>query len=214
MTVSPADMLSRRFGSLTVTSEAPRKHPERRRWVVVCDCGMQFEVDQTHLRSGHTVSCGCSKKTLERRAQVSARMTRHGMRGSPTYKSWYSMIHRCECENATHWDLYGGRGISVCERWHTFENFIADMGRRPAGTTIDRYPNRDGNYEPGNCRWATSTEQNRNRRNNKLSDSLVIEIKRRCDTGETQRSIARDLRLSEALISMVRRGQRWRIIKS
>jgi hypothetical protein len=86
--------------------------------------------------------------------------TTHSTR-SPTYRSWQAMIVRCTDHRRTN---YCGRNITVCERWLKFENFLADMRERPPGTTLDRYPNNDGNYEPGNCRWATQTEQHRNRR--------------------------------------------------
>ncbi len=90
----------------------------------------------------------------------------HGSAGeSLTYSSWYNMRTRCENPRATQYALYGGRGIAVCARWADFTNFLADMGERPsAGHTLDRYPNKDGNYEPGNCRWATQSEQCRNKR--------------------------------------------------
>lgn len=90
----------------------------------------------------------------------------HGLTGRPTYISWESMLGRCHGNDPHRTKNYGQRGIKVCEMWLIFANFLADMGERPAGTSLDRYPNVDGNYEPGNCRWATKAEQSRNRRNN------------------------------------------------
>lgn len=90
---------------------------------------------------------------------------------SPEYRVWTSMVQRCTNPARKHYDRYGGRGIRVCERWlgeGGFERFLADVGPRPSGETLDRFPNRDGNYEPGNVRWATPTEQNRNRSSNRL----------------------------------------------
>lgn len=85
---------------------------------------------------------------------------------SPEYHSWSSMKTRCHNKRAPDYPKYGGRGIRVCARWRRFLNFLEDMGPRPAGTSLDRYPNKGGNYEPNNCRWATSSEQNSNKRNN------------------------------------------------
>jgi hypothetical protein len=84
---------------------------------------------------------------------------RHGMLGTPTYRSWFHMWQRCRNKNSKDYPRWGGRGVRVCERWEDFRNFLADMGERPAGKTLDRYPNQQGNYEPGNCRWATKSEQ-------------------------------------------------------
>ena len=90
--------------------------------------------------------------------------TKHGLTHSPTYETWHAMIQRCTNPRASNWGYYGGRGITVCDRWlHSFENFLADMGMRPADLSLDRIDN-DGNYEPGNCRWATAVEQSQNRR--------------------------------------------------
>ena len=84
---------------------------------------------------------------------------------TPTYISWAQMLNRCRNPKASNYDRYGGAGVTVCERWQQqFENFLIDMGVRPPGTTLDRYPNMAGNYEPGNCRWATPKEQTANRR--------------------------------------------------
>lgn len=82
------------------------------------------------------------------------------------YQVWASMKARCSNPKVRKWSTYGGRGIKVCERWQEFQNFHADMGPRPPGTTLDRYPNQDGDYEPGNCRWATHEEQHNNKRDN------------------------------------------------
>ena len=98
----------------------------------------------------------------------------HGMtrtadgKRNPTYVAWRAMKDRCFNPKTNHFARYGGRGITVCERWLTFDNFLADMGVRPAGMTLDRYPNNNGNYEPGNCRWIGRKENSRNRSDNRL----------------------------------------------
>lgn len=108
-------------------------------------------------------------KSDETKARMSAAQKQHGLTGTPTHNIWGTMIQRCTNPNSMAFKHYGARGITVCERWLTFENFLADMGERPSTDhSIDRYPDNAGNYEPNNCRWATATEQARNTKTNKI----------------------------------------------
>lgn len=135
--------------------------------------------------------------------------TKHGGIATRTYCSWRAA--RCRCLNANHefYPDYGGRGISMCERWNDFANFLADMGERPLGRELDRIDNNRG-YEPGNCRWATRAEQNRNRRNSKLTADDFQEIHGRVEHGESQRSVARRFGLTQSMVSNIRRGVAWK----
>jgi len=105
-----------------------------------------------------------------RAEKMAAKQRTHDHYGSPTYLSWVAMIARCTNEKHSHWKNYGGRGIAVCAPWRKFENFLADMGERPAGLSLDRIDG-NGNYEKSNCRWATRLEQNRNRRKTHVSSA-------------------------------------------
>lgn len=147
----------RRFGKLVAVSRVPKSQtmPEAG-WHCECDCGKSKTVYTYHLTSGSTRSCGCARI---------ARLTTHGQNGSKTHQAWRNMRWRCSNPNNPGYKHYGGRGIKVCDRWKSFANFRSDMGDAPVGLTLERI-NNDGDYEPGNCRWATYKDQLRNRRIN------------------------------------------------
>lgn len=149
----------------------PRSRGE---WLARCDCGVEKVVRVRSIEAGHTVSCGC----YGRRA-TAQRLLKHGhgtVSKTPTYRSWQHMLGRCLNPSNDEFANYGGRGITVCARWReSFANFLADMGERPAGTTLDRVDN-SGCYEPGNCRWATSSQQATNTRRCKLTPESAREV--------------------------------------
>jgi hypothetical protein len=154
-------LVGQKFGRLTVIKEAGKTKTGITKWLCLCDCGKEKVVIGTNIKRGLTTSCGCYSTESH---------TKHGLTGTPEYTSWQSMKDRCLNPESESYPGYGGRGIGVCDRWqgeNGFENFLADLGPRPEGTTLDRWPNnKDGHYEPGNCRWGTDYEQARNKRRN------------------------------------------------
>jgi hypothetical protein len=161
------DLTGQVFGYWTVVERGENSPAGQTRWLCRCRCGTTALVQAASLVHGHGRSCGCLK--VEKTRQRSTKHSHaHEGKLSPTYHSWAGMKARCTNPNHSSFERYGGAGVLLCERWLSFENFLADMGERPPGTTLDRYPNQNGNYEPGNCRWATDEQQARNKGNNRL----------------------------------------------
>lgn len=149
------DLNNRVFGWLTIQGRAENCPRGGARWDCICRCGKQVTVDARHLKSGATISCGCYNQKSKKK---------HGMYGTPEYVVWGNMVQRCTNKNSPEYKNYGGRGIFVAEEWLVFENFFADMGKKPSEElSLERIDNEQG-YSKENCKWATTQEQSLNKR--------------------------------------------------
>ncbi|HNA61994.1 MAG TPA: hypothetical protein PKW79_02840 [Rhabdochlamydiaceae bacterium] len=151
-----------KFGKLVVIKRV-ENIGKQSGWLCQCVCGKKKVVRYHSLKSGVTKSCGCLRSFIHSE-RMKRKALKHGMSGTPTYESWRAMKRRVLNKNNNSYDRYGGRGIGICAEWlHSFETFYSDMGKRPDGMTLDRIDNGNG-YSKDNCRWATASEQQRNKR--------------------------------------------------
>lgn len=153
------DITGKKFGMLTVVERLPNSKDKRTRWKCICDCGNETIARGESLKNAHTRSCGC----LHRKSHGEA--SKRGRRETAEYRVWAGMIRRCSSKNDPKWHDYGGRGITVFDGWrHNYPAFLSYIGRRPSDShSLDRI-DVNGNYEPGNVRWATAKQQMANRR--------------------------------------------------
>lgn len=189
--------VGQRFGEgVVIDPDVGTVNPRRVR--LRCDCGNEYVAVKGNITNGATKSCGCRKRR------------RTGYRHHPLWNMWFAMIYRCENPKHRSYSRYGGRGIKVCERWHSFPVFLADIerliGPRPEGCTLDREDN-DGDYEPGNVRWVDDYVQAHNRsQSRKLSEEDLAACRVRWRAGETASALAREFKVASSTMSRRLRG--------
>jgi len=194
--LSPPSLTGQQIGKWSVGESFSHPTRNERMYQCVCECGTEKAVKHIHLAGGKTHSCGCS-------------WTSHGMSGSSEYRVWDAMVRRCHNPSHHAFKHYGARGIKVCDKWKTFGGYFEDMGNRPHGLSLERIDNSLG-YFKENCKWATATEQARNRRTTKLDEIKVVQIKRMLENGVTQSAIAAQFDVTRGAIGHIACGATWR----
>jgi hypothetical protein len=159
------DLTGETFGRLKVIGLRTWQESGRRMWACVCECGEKVSVSTKSLRNGSKQSCGCLHRERTKLANTTHGQS-VGYKRSREFTQWHNMMNRCSNAKSDRWKSYGERGVEVCERWTTFENFLLDMGKCPEGLTLERSDVNDG-YSPDNCVWATRKMQSRNKTNTK-----------------------------------------------
>jgi len=174
------DITGHKYGRLLAKEYVGKGAYGKHAWLCVCECGSAKTFSSNVLRRGTTKSCGCymrevSAENMRKTGAVTGRINgkmsaKHGHSANgrtPTYTTWQAMKDRCDTPSTNSYELYGGRGVTICDRWRDFRHFLADMGERPEGMSLDRI-DPFGNYEPENCRWATAQQQRQNTRRNAM----------------------------------------------
>lgn len=197
-------MIGSRFGCYVVAGTAAPSARGHKYWMCLCDCGAEKAVRHDALVRGQSRSCGCqSQSSVKNGATDSAgKMT-------PTYRVWASMRERCLNPKQRAFVHYGGRGIGVCERWNDYRNFLADMGEKKPGMSIERI-DVNGNYEPGNCKWIPVRQQGWNTRKTVLSPEIAERIRRLRNEGVRPCDIARALSVKYPTVQSVIHGRQWK----
>ena len=197
------DLTGQRFGFLVVVRLGEKQHKgDGAWWLCRCDCGCEKHLPGKDLVDGKIMSCRCQRRELRFLSQSRIHRMSNGNR---TYRIWQAMLSRCRNPNNARAKDYSARGICVCDRWLKFENFLADMGEAPEKHSIDRI-NNEGNYEPDNCRWATSSQQMNNTRRNVFIEHQGLRLtppqwERRLGLSATtiRKRLRRGLTVAEAL---------------
>lgn len=201
--VHKIDLTGKIFGEMEVLSYSHSNERGSAVWLCRCSCGVEKTVAGGSLRQGLTKTCGAKIHRPD--------ITQHGHApvGAHTseYRSWASMNQRCRNPKNKNYPSYGGKGITVCDRWRKFANFLADMGPKPTKLhTLERHDNSRG-YEPSNCRWATRAEQCLNRAYTKITDRIAADVR---ESKRSNTSLAKEYGVHPSTISAIRSGRNWK----